>query len=106
MCCGIVGSDLMVRIPLEEFDAALGKRHVRPMDFTGRPLKGFVYVAPSGFNTAASLRGWLTQGVRRPRTQELDEPEADHIGEGSDWCSCRWTAGISRVPPRARRRHP
>jgi hypothetical protein len=64
MCCGIVGNDLMVRVPIDEFDAALQRRHVRPMDFTGKPLKGFVYVSASGFATAASLRGWLTQGER------------------------------------------
>ncbi len=72
MCCGIVLSDLMVRVPLDEFDAALRKRHVRPMDFTGKPLKGFVYVSPSGIRTAVSLRGWLTLGeraARRPTTE-------------------------------------
>ena len=64
MCCGIVGNDLMVRVPLDEFDALAGNRHVRPMDFTGTPLRGFVYVSPSGCSTAASLRVWLTQGER------------------------------------------
>ena len=46
MCCGIVGSDLMVRIPDDEFDAVMRNRYVRPMDFTGKPLRGFVYVSP------------------------------------------------------------
>ena len=64
MCCGIVGNDLMVRVPVDEFDAALRRRHVRPMDFTGKPLKGFVYVSAPGFSTAASLRAWLTRGER------------------------------------------
>ena len=57
MCCGIVGSDLMVRIPDDEFDAVMRSRYVRPMDFTGKPLKGFVYVSPPGFRTPAALRG-------------------------------------------------
>jgi hypothetical protein len=64
MCCGIVENDLMVRIPIDEFDAALRRRHVRPMDFTGKPLRGFVYVSPPGFATAVSLRVWLTRGER------------------------------------------
>lgn len=64
MCCGIVGNDLMVRVPLDEVDAVLRRRHVRPMDFTGKPLRGFVYVSPSGCSTAASLRIWLTHGER------------------------------------------
>ena len=68
MCCGIVGRDLMVRVPVDEFDAALRKRNVRPMDFTGKPVKGFVYVSPSGIGTAVSLQGWLTLGERAARS--------------------------------------
>ena len=64
MCCGIVGRDLMVRVPDDEIDAVLRGRYVRPMDFTGRPLKGFVYVSPPGFRTAAALRTWLSRGER------------------------------------------
>jgi hypothetical protein len=64
MCCGIVGDDLMVRVALDGFAAVLRRRHVRPMDFTGKPLRGFVYVSPLGFATAAALRGWLTRGER------------------------------------------
>jgi hypothetical protein len=71
MCCGIVGNDLMVRVPMDEFNAALRKRHVRPMDFTGKPLKGFVYVSPSGFATAASLRVWLTRAVRAAQSASV-----------------------------------
>ena len=44
-CFGIVGSDLMVRAPDGEFDAVVRGRHVRPMDFTGRPLREFVSVS-------------------------------------------------------------
>ncbi|NOT27183.1 MAG: TfoX/Sxy family protein [Acidobacteria bacterium] len=64
MCCGIVGNDLMVRIPGDEFEAVLRRRHVRPMDFTGKPLKGFVYVSPPGFRTPAALLAWLAYGER------------------------------------------
>jgi hypothetical protein len=46
MCCGIVGADLIVRVAAVEFDSVMRRRHVRPMDFTGKPLKGFVYVSP------------------------------------------------------------
>jgi hypothetical protein len=64
MCCGIVGSDLMVRVPIDEFDAVLRRHHVRPMDFTGKPLRGFVYVTPPGFRTSVALRAWLSYGER------------------------------------------
>ena len=63
MCCGIVGNDLMVRIPADAVDATMRRQHVRPMDFTGKPLRGFVYVSPPGFRTATALRAWLSHGV-------------------------------------------
>jgi hypothetical protein len=64
MCCGVVGSDLMVRIPEEEVAAVMRGRYVRPMDFTGKPLRGFVYVSPPGCRTTAALRTWLSRGER------------------------------------------
>ena len=72
MCCGVVGNDLMVRVALDEFDAALRRPHARPMDFTGKPLKGFVYVSAAGLATAASLRGWLTRGERAAKSAAAD----------------------------------
>ena len=62
MCCGIVGADLMVRVAEDQFDEGVRRPHVRPMDFTGRPLRGFVYVSPPGFRTATALRAWLSLG--------------------------------------------
>lgn len=63
MCCGVIGEDLVVRLGPDGADAALDKPHTRPMDFTGRPLTGFVYVAPPGVRTAAALRGWVQAGL-------------------------------------------
>src|SRR5262245_28524745 len=45
MCCGVVGQDLVVRVIESDMEKALRERHVRPMDFTGRPMRGFVYVS-------------------------------------------------------------
>jgi len=64
MCCGIVGSDLMVRVGRDDHESALAEAHVRPMDFTGRPSKGMVYVAPAGVRTARSLQRWIERGIR------------------------------------------
>jgi TfoX/Sxy family transcriptional regulator of competence genes len=75
MCCGIVGSDLMVRVPDDEYEAILNERHVRPMDFTGRPLRGFVYVSRPGFRTLAALRAWLARGDRAAK-QKARPPKA------------------------------
>ena len=71
MCCGIVGTDLMVRVPDDEFDAVIRGPYVRPMDFTGRPLRGFLYVSPRGFRTATALRTWLGRGERVAQQQAV-----------------------------------
>ena len=63
MCCGLVGSDLMVRVGLEAYEGALSRPHARPMDFTGRTLKGMVYVRPPGIETEQQLVSWVDQAV-------------------------------------------
>lgn len=63
MCCGVLKDDLVVRIGLEDYEHALNKPHVRPMDFTGRPMKGYVYVGPGAIRTARSLRAWLDKSI-------------------------------------------
>lgn len=63
MAVGIVGSDLMVRVGPEAWEKALSLPHARPMDFTGRPMTGFVYVAPKGMATDTSLRQWIDRGL-------------------------------------------
>lgn len=59
MCCGIVNDTLMARVGPENYESCLKKKHVSEMDFTGRPLRGFVYVAPEGFEDDEDLRYWL-----------------------------------------------
>lgn len=63
MFCGIVGDDLMVRVGPERYAAALARKHVRAMDFTGRPFVGYVYVAKQGIASEASLREWVDAGL-------------------------------------------
>jgi TfoX/Sxy family transcriptional regulator of competence genes len=63
MCCGIVGDKLMVRVGPDAYDAALAKPHTREMDFTGRPLKGMVYVSPDGVRTDSALSAWVRRGT-------------------------------------------
>lgn len=64
MCCGLTKSDFMVRVGPDQYDDALTQPHARPMDFTGRPLKGMVYVAPEGLRRDAALAKWVQRGVR------------------------------------------
>lgn len=57
MCCGLTATDFMVRVGPDAFKAAVTRPHARPMDFTGRPSKSMVYVAPEGLRGAA-LAKW------------------------------------------------
>ncbi len=64
MCCGVVGDELVIRVGREGYDEALGQPHVRPMDFTGRPLKGFVFISPDGYETDEKLVEWVKQATK------------------------------------------
>jgi TfoX/Sxy family transcriptional regulator of competence genes len=63
MCCGVVQHELMVRVGPDAYDAALRETHAREMDFTGRPMRGLVYVAEKGFESDDDLRDWMGRGV-------------------------------------------
>jgi len=58
----------MARVGPKAWERALARPHARPMDFTGRPLTGYVYVAPPGVRTASSLRKWVGQALAFART--------------------------------------
>ncbi len=59
MCVGILKSDLMARIDPAIYETALKRKGCREMDFTGRPMKGFVFVGPSGTDNKKDLRYWI-----------------------------------------------
>ena len=68
MCCGVLGDKLMVRVGPENYEEALAQPHVRKMDFTGRPLKGFLYVEPAGFSSDRDLKAWISKAVNYVRS--------------------------------------
>ncbi len=63
MCAGIVGEELMLRVGPDAYQASLARPHAREMDFTGRSLKGMVYVAVDGVADDADLSSWLEIAV-------------------------------------------
>ena len=63
MACGILGEALMVRVGADQFEVALARPHARVMDFTGRPMSGFVMVEAPGIRTAAALQRWVDETV-------------------------------------------
>jgi TfoX/Sxy family transcriptional regulator of competence genes len=67
MCCGVLKSDLIVRVGAAHHAEALAQPHTRPFDFTGRPAKGMVYVSPAGTGSDAALAGWIERAVAAAR---------------------------------------
>ena len=63
MCCGVNNDLLMARVGPEQYEASLSLPHVRPMDFTGKPMKGYVYVEPEGYREDVDLKVWIDRCV-------------------------------------------
>lgn len=73
MTVGIVKDDLMVRIKPEHMAATLKMPHVKPMAFTGKPMKEFVFVGPDGYTSEEELQQWLEMGVAHARYKLNEE---------------------------------
>jgi len=63
MACGVLGEDLIVRLGDDEGEKALAEDGVRPFDFTGKPMKGIVYVSPERTSDDAGLSDWVEAGA-------------------------------------------
>jgi TfoX/Sxy family transcriptional regulator of competence genes len=69
MCIGVdtdrkSGDDrLMVRVGKNAYEALLTKKGCREMDFTGKPMKGFLFIYPEGFDYEADLDFWVNQAL-------------------------------------------
>jgi hypothetical protein len=76
MFCGVLKDDLVVRLGPERYDEALWEPHVRAMDFTGKPMVGYVYVAPPGVETADALQRWLDAAIELVTSLAPAKPDA------------------------------
>ena len=63
MCLGIVKDDLMARIGPHVFDQFLARPGARVMDFTSRPMKGYAFVNPEGWDDEEQLTNWIDQSL-------------------------------------------
>ena len=63
MCVGIVGDELMVRVGPDGYEDALAEPHAREMDFTGKSMRGMVYVGDSGIAEDDDLERWIARGI-------------------------------------------
>jgi hypothetical protein len=75
MCVGVADRRLMARIGPDAYEDALSRKGCGPMDFTGRPLRGFVFVGPQGTATAKELGFWIALALEfNPRATASRKP--------------------------------
>lgn len=63
MTCGVIGHELVLRLGQEGAERAVGRPHVRPMDFTGRTMRSMVLIGPEALRDDDDLERWLRAGV-------------------------------------------
>jgi len=59
MCAGVVRDEMMCRIDPGVQDEALEREGCRIMDFTGRPMKGYVFVSEEGMKSDKDFMYWI-----------------------------------------------
>jgi TfoX/Sxy family transcriptional regulator of competence genes len=69
MSCGVVGSSLMVRVDAAREGEFSRDPGARPMDFTGRPMPGFLFVDGPGIASKASLARWIGRATAYAETK-------------------------------------
>lgn len=76
MFSGVVGDELMARVGPAAYARALTEPHVRPMDFTGRPLAGYVYVGAAGCSSPSAVRKWVEKSTQFVETLPDKPPKS------------------------------
>lgn len=63
MACGVHKEDMVVRVDPAMHEALLKKKHAKPFDITGKPMKGWLLVEADGYKTAKQLSAWVKEGA-------------------------------------------
>jgi len=71
MLVGVAGTRLVIRLSDDDFDEAYSEGKATPMDFTGRPMRNFAYIASHAFATDEELLGWISRSAAYVRTNVL-----------------------------------
>lgn len=78
MCLGVDSDRLMVRLDPAVYEAALQRPGCRPMDFTGRPMKGFVWVTRDAVGTDQELHNWAALALEfNPRAKSSNSGKSN-----------------------------
>jgi TfoX/Sxy family transcriptional regulator of competence genes len=63
MAVGVIGDELIVRLEPDDAEKALAEQGVREFDFTGRPMKGWIFVASERTADDTGLGEWVDAGA-------------------------------------------
>jgi len=63
MACGVLGGELIVRLDPGDAERALAEPNTRAFDYTGRPMKGWIYVSPEALEAEEELASWVDAGA-------------------------------------------
>ena len=63
MCIGIVKDELMLRINPEQHDEVITRAGCRTMDFTAKPMQGYIFVNPKGMDLESDLESWIQMAL-------------------------------------------
>ena len=74
MCVGVEKDRLMVRLDPAKFDEVMEKEGCKPMDFTGKVMKGFVFVDAGVLNTKKKLDYWINLAIEYNRIAKASKP--------------------------------
>ncbi len=76
MLAGVGKERVMLRLSDEDFDLALGDGHVDPMDFTGKPMSNFAYLAPAEETSSDRLALWVRKSYDFVKTLPAKKPKS------------------------------
>lgn len=68
MFVGVIGDELMVRVGPGAYDESLARPHTREMDFTGKPMRGYVFVEAAGCARQADVTRWVNRAAKNVAT--------------------------------------
>jgi hypothetical protein len=63
MVCGVLGDDLIMRVGAAQYATSLAQPGAQVFDFSGKPMAGWVTVAPAGYAAAENLARWVKLAV-------------------------------------------
>ena len=76
MCIGVESERIMVRLDPEKYEEVMKKEGCKPMDFTGKVMKGFVFVDADVLNTKKKLAYWVNLALEYNKIAKVSRKAA------------------------------